>query len=117
MPYLDTTSDSAPVHDDTVNALFKVCHTVSAFSTRIAILSLLFRCLFERSRAEPPDRFYRLIYEQLAQFDLFTSAHKQQAYMLVQRCVPADLSAGRAIALCRRMLQVGANAQAPVAIA
>jgi len=117
MPYLDTTADSTAVNEETTNALFKVCHTVSAFSTRIAILSLLFRCLFERMRGEPPDRFYRLMYEQIAQFDLFTSAHRHQATLLLQRCIPADASVGRAVAMCRRMLQVGSNAQPPVAVA
>lgn len=117
MPYLEATTSGSPLQVSTVDALFKVCHTVSAFSTRIAILSLLFRHLFERTRGDPPDRFYRLMYEQVAQFDLFSSAHRQQACLLLQKCVPADVSVGRAVAMSRRLLQVGANAQAPVAVA
>mmetsp|Transcript_8173 Transcript_8173/g.22604 ORF Transcript_8173/g.22604 Transcript_8173/m.22604 type:complete len:900 (-) Transcript_8173:91-2790(-) len=117
LPYLDTTADSSPLQEETLNALFKVCHTVSSFSTRIAILSLLWRHLFERTRGEPPNRFYQLLHEQLAQFDLFGSTHRQQAFLLLQRCIPADISVSRALAMSRRLLQVGASSAPPVAVA
>lgn len=117
MPYIDTTADSSPLQEETLNALYKACHTVSSFSTRIAILSLLFRHLYERTRGEPPNRFYQLLYEQLGQFDLFGSTHRQQAFLLLQRVIPADISSARALALSRRLLQVGGNSQPPVAVA
>lgn len=113
LPYCDSVAGS-PLQDETVNALFKVCHTVSAFSTRIAILSLLFKSLF--SKKAPPERFYRLLHEQLAQYDFFTCAHRLQAAMLLQRAIPKDVSVGRAVAMARRLLQAGGSAEAPVAV-
>lgn len=113
MPYLDTVGGS-PLQTDTVNALYKVCHTVSAFSTRISILSLLFRTL---SSDGIPNRFFRLLYEQLVHFELFSSAHRQQAYLLFNQSLPSDVSVSRSLAICRRFLQVGANAEPAVAVA
>lgn len=59
LPYLDA-AGGTPLQDETVDALFKVCHTVNSYSTRISILSLLYKWL---SVGDPPDRFYRLLYE------------------------------------------------------
>lgn len=36
MPYVDAIGGAA-LTDDTVNSLFKVCHTVNAFSTRARV--------------------------------------------------------------------------------
>ncbi|CAE7262902.1 Cebpz [Symbiodinium natans] len=112
-PYVDTVGGAA-LQPDTVEALFKVCHTVSAYSTRVSILSLLHRGL---AAGDPPDRFYRLLYEQIGQFELFTSSHAWQAFLLLQRCVPGDASAARGLALARRLLQVSAGAEPPVGAA
>jgi len=114
LPYLDSTVAGSPVEADTVEALFRVCHTVSAFSMRVAILSLLFRTLI--SSGELPDRFYRLLYEQVMQFDIFGSAHKMQAFVLLRKSVPVDVSVSRGVAVARRLLQVGANAEPSVAV-
>ncbi|CAE7243842.1 Cebpz [Symbiodinium sp. CCMP2592] len=112
-PYVDNVGGAA-LQPDTVEALFKVCHTVNAYSTRVSILSLLHRGL---SAGDPPDRFYRLLHEQIGQFDLFTSSHAWQAFLLLQRCVPGDASATRGLAMARRLLQVSAGAEPPVAAA
>lgn len=112
LPYMDTTITSSPLHEETIDTLFKVGYTVSAFSTRIAILNLLYRCLSEQAI---PARFYRLVYWQVAQFELFQNKHRHQAYLFLQKCVPADLQVGRAIAVSRRLLQLGANAEPAVA--
>lgn len=116
LPYLEAgLVTGTPLEGETVDALFRICHTVSAFSTRIAILGLLFRCFF--SKGDPPDRFYRLLYEQLTQFDFWSCSHKQKAYLLLRQCVPADRLLSRGVALARRILQVGANAEPAVAAA
>jgi ribosome biogenesis protein MAK21 len=113
IPYLDSTVAGSPVQTETVDTLFKICHTVSSFSTRIAILSLLFKILI--STGDLPDRFYRLLYEQLLHFDLFQSAHRLQAFLLFRKCVPVDASTNRGVAVMRRLLQVGAGGEPPVA--
>jgi len=113
MPYVDAIGGAA-LTDDTVNSLFKVCHTVNAFSTRVSILGLLYRGL---ASGDPPDRFYRLLYEQLGHFDFFTSSHSWQAFMLLQKCVPADASCARGVAMARRLLQLGVGTEPMVTIA
>eukprot|EP00928_Gymnodinium_smaydae_P028346 TRINITY_DN21632_c0_g1_i1.p1 TRINITY_DN21632_c0_g1~~TRINITY_DN21632_c0_g1_i1.p1 ORF type:complete len:854 (-),score=254.54 TRINITY_DN21632_c0_g1_i1:103-2379(-) len=116
LPYLEAgLVTKQPLEAETLDALFKVCHTVSAFSTRIAILSLLYRCLL--SKGDPPDRFYRLLYEQTAQFDFWSCTHRLKALSLLRRCVPADASLTRGVAVARRMLQVGANGEAALGAA
>lgn len=113
IPYLDTVA-GAPLQEETVNALYRVCHVVSAFSTRISILSLLHRCI---QSGESPDRFYRLLYDQVLQFDLFLSSHRNQVYNLLRKCIPKDALVGRCVAIVRRLLQVGAHNEPPVAVA
>jgi len=116
LPYLEAGIVTGSVLEtETVDALFKVCHTVSAYSTRIAILSLLFRCL--SNKGDVPDRFHRLLYDQVLQFDFWGCSHKMKAYLLVRNCVPADTSLLRGVALVRRLLQVGANSEPAVAAA
>eukprot|EP00927_Polykrikos_kofoidii_P028740 TRINITY_DN25009_c0_g1_i1.p1 TRINITY_DN25009_c0_g1~~TRINITY_DN25009_c0_g1_i1.p1 ORF type:complete len:892 (-),score=158.44 TRINITY_DN25009_c0_g1_i1:611-3286(-) len=116
LPYMEAgLVASSPIETDTIDALFKVCHTVSAFSTRVAILSLLFKCM--SSKNDFSERFYRLLYEQVLQFDFFSCAHRLQAVNLLKRCVPADISLLRGTAVGRRLLQVGTCSEAPVAVA
>lgn len=114
LPYVDMASQGSPLQTETVNALFKICHTVTSFSTRILILTLLFRFVTQRDLA---DRFYRLLYEQIGHFELFSCAHRFQAFTLVQNCVQSDVSLSRSVAVGRRMLQMGANADPSVALA
>ncbi|CAK9042641.1 unnamed protein product [Durusdinium trenchii] len=113
MPYLDGMSGT-PLQEEAINALYKVCHTVAAFSTRVSILGLLYRA--HRS-GDPPDRFYRLLYEQLGNFDFFTSSHSWQAFMLLQKCVPDDSSCSRGAAIARRLLQLGVGTEPMVTVA
>jgi len=115
LPYLEDFTTGSPVHMDMINTLFKVCHTVAAFSTRIAILSLLYRCLADRP-GMPTNRFYQLLYDQLLHFDMWDSMHRNQIYFLLAKCIPADPLVGRSFALSRRLLQVGSHLSAPVSV-
>ncbi|CAJ1398965.1 unnamed protein product [Effrenium voratum] len=113
MPYMNSLGGS-PLSSETVDALFKVCHTVAAFSTRVSILALLQRGL---SSGDPPDRFYRLLYEQLGFYELFASANARQALLLLQKCIPSDASCTRATAMARRILQLGLGSEPKVGVA
>ncbi|CAL1136105.1 unnamed protein product, partial [Cladocopium goreaui] len=113
MPYVDAVG-GAPLEEETVNSLFKVCHTVNAYSTRASILGLLYRGL---GAGDPPDRFYRLLYEQIGNFDFFTSSHSWQAFTLLQKCVPADASCARGVAVARRLLQLGVGTEPMITVA
>mmetsp|Transcript_69098 Transcript_69098/g.165742 ORF Transcript_69098/g.165742 Transcript_69098/m.165742 type:complete len:919 (-) Transcript_69098:40-2796(-) len=116
-PYMeDSATSKSPLRVETIDTLFKVCHTISAYSTRVAILSLLYRFLFAK-RNVTPDRFYRLVYDQIGQFDLFGCSHRMQSVVLMRKCVPADASIARGLALTRRLMQMGANTDPAVAIA
>jgi len=110
-----TALEGTSLQEETLNALYRVCHSVSAYSTRIVILSFLFKLL--SILKEPPDRFYRLLYEQITEFDLFTCSHRQQGVVLLQKSVPSDPCVGRSVAMGRRLLQVGANSEPAVAVA
>mmetsp|Transcript_53900 Transcript_53900/g.115099 ORF Transcript_53900/g.115099 Transcript_53900/m.115099 type:complete len:957 (-) Transcript_53900:369-3239(-) len=117
MPYLDSLMVSGGLQEETLNTLFKVCHTVSSYATRIAILTLLHRHLYAKSKGDPPNRYYQLLFEQVGKFDLFYSTHRNQACVLLGKTIRSDRLTTRALALNRRFLQVGANASAPVAVA
>uniref|UniRef100_A0A7S4WAC1 CCAAT-binding factor domain-containing protein n=1 Tax=Alexandrium monilatum TaxID=311494 RepID=A0A7S4WAC1_9DINO len=117
LPYLGTTTASgSPLQQETLDALFRVGHTVAAFPTRIAVMDLLYRCV-SSGGGQPMDRFFRLLHEQIARFDIFTCSHRLQALLLLRRCVPPDSCCTRAVALSRRMLQLGACGEPPLAAA
>jgi len=115
-PYMEENGTTkSPLQVETIDTLFKVCHTISAYSTRVAILSLLYRFLFAK-RDVAPDRFYRLLFEQIVQFDLYNCSHRMQAMVLLRKSVPADTSIARGLSLTRRLLQMGANTDPAVAV-
>eukprot|EP00811_Abedinium_folium_P020488 NODE_2947_length_2118_cov_4.925163.p1 GENE.NODE_2947_length_2118_cov_4.925163~~NODE_2947_length_2118_cov_4.925163.p1 ORF type:complete len:580 (+),score=226.58 NODE_2947_length_2118_cov_4.925163:181-1740(+) len=117
MPFMDRIFVQSSLQAETVQTLFRVCHTVTAYSTRIAILSLLARLarMEQAVGGKATTRFYRLLYGQVAHFELFDCRHRFQAYNLVRNCVPTDEHIGRGVALARRVLQVASGMEPAVA--
>eukprot|EP00398_MALV-I-01_sp_L67-1_P001046 gene1046-525_t len=114
-PYLPSDCNIV-LEEDMVLQLFKIVHLVPAHSTRILMLRFLFTVF--SSYDAVPDRFYRALYEQVANFEIWSAANKLSLINLLVEAMKGDHKSVRVQAVARRVLQVGANsADAPVLVA
>eukprot|EP00397_Hematodinium_sp_SG-2012_P025431 GEMP01026568.1.p1 GENE.GEMP01026568.1~~GEMP01026568.1.p1 ORF type:complete len:731 (+),score=186.56 GEMP01026568.1:127-2319(+) len=89
-----------------IDCLFRVCHTVPAFATRIAILCLLYRVVSRSQLSECSDRFFRLLYTQLMCVDLFSAKNDNLVFCLVRKVLAEDHDHIRCLAMARRLMQL-----------
>lgn len=64
-----------------VESLYKVCHTTSSFATRISLLDLLLK-IFDRMEGIP-DRFYRLLYDQIGHFEIYHTTNRAELLRMI----------------------------------
>jgi len=101
------------VSEEMVDTLFRVCHTVPAFATRIAILRLLLSIVLRSPSQQYFDRFFKLLYTQLTEMDLFDARNDNLIFHLVRQAIAEDTDRERCIAVVRRLCQLGASQGEP----
>lgn len=94
-----------PIGEDTMNALYRASHVAPSASIKIEVLAMIFAIL--DSEGALSDRFFRALYDQLSDIEVFQSRSKNTIFKLVGQACKSDPSAVRSAAIIKRLLQTG----------